>query len=216
MNETEALSRLRQRAVTMRLAGKGIDKVIDSSKGPVGVFLPPVQHRKEAIVQLRTGRSDGKTLMTLCHELGHFWSYATGRRTASYERALRKFGSWESILDSKIHNHDAVMALALKPGSPIPNDVYATALADSKREKPNPLANDERKDIVAEEVRAWCFGFAVAKELHLDADLIVGEANTALHYYFERLELPSVSWEPTSCTDSFSNEDRRYIEGLTA
>jgi hypothetical protein len=94
--------------------------------------------------------------------------------------------------------------------------VLATARADCKLEVPNPLTDDERKDIVAEEVRAWCFGFEVAKALRLDADLVIGKANAALGVYFERLELPSVAWRPTSCTDSFSNKDRRYIEELTA
>ncbi|HTB72231.1 MAG TPA: hypothetical protein VK762_03255 [Polyangiaceae bacterium] len=214
MTEEELLTLLKKRSITARLHGKGVDNLIERDDGFPGLFMPPSRQRKSAIF-LRTGRTVRKTLFTLCHELGHFWAYATNRRTDSYELALRRQQVWESAIALKVHNTESILEYA-KP-SEAPKEVYSKALADAERDKPNPLSEDDRQEILAEEVRAWCFGMKIAKALGVaDTDAFCAEANTALGNYYQRLKLPCAEWAPTNCNCNLAVEDERFVLELAA
>ena len=212
MNEAEVLSKLKQAAESASLHSKRVDKVLYRKGPPAGVFLPPAGTQGETHILLRSGRPVDATLLTLCHELGHFWSYATGRRTQEYEKALLHLNRWMSSLDSKVRNHDAVMAFP--SGAPIPEEVRTLALANAKREKPNPLALEQRWAVVSEEVRAWCFGAELAKVLGVPEGRVLAEAQVALGYYYELVELSPTAWSSASCIEDLLAEDRRFIEEL--
>jgi hypothetical protein len=96
--------------------------------------------------------------------------YATNRRTVFYDQVLLREQAWESTISSKVRNNETIMKYS-KP-SEVPKDVYAKALEDAEREKPNPLSEDERREILAEEVRAWCIGLKIAVAVGVgDTDL---------------------------------------------
>jgi hypothetical protein len=74
-----------------------------------------------------------------------------------------------------------------------------------------------KREISAEEARAWCFGYEVATRLSVTApDIFVAEATAALAWYYERLLMPAVAWTPADYSCEFTEEDRRYIDELTS
>lgn len=214
MTAEEGISLLRSRATTVRVRGIRIDCVIDRDEGPPGLFLPRLRDGKNRCL-LRRGRDALKTFFTMCHELGHFWSYATARRTASYNRALLRWQNWENTVLLAARNAEAV--LQYRSASAAPADVFEKALEDARRERPCPLEDDGKREICAEEARAWCFGFEIATRLSVTApEIFVAEATAALAWYYERLQMPAVAWSPADCACEFSKEDRRYIDELTS
>jgi hypothetical protein len=74
----------------------------------------------------------------------------------------------------------------------------------------------ERMEILAEEARAWCFGFEVAKRLGIEVDAFVAERNAGLGAYCSRLDLPRIDSISMNCTCNLSDIDQRYIRDLTA
>jgi hypothetical protein len=214
MTEADMLVQLKKRAITVRLRGKGVDSLVERDTGPPGLFMPPLRRPKTAIC-LRAGRTDRKTLFTLCHELGHFWAYATDRRTPSYGRALFRYQDWESTVTLNARNTDAV--LKYPKFCDVPQEVYAKALEDVERNEPNPLAEEDRREILAEEARAWCFGGKIALAFGIsDTEAFCVEASTAMGFYYQRLKLPCVAWTPTSCNCNLTPEDERFVVDLTA
>lgn len=212
--DAKILVLLRKRAITVRLRGKSLDGVIDQDFGPPGLFMPPQRHRKTNIF-LKTGRTDRQTLFTLCHELGHFWAYATNRRTASYGQALLRYQVWKSNIASKARNAEAV--LRYPTTSDVPKEVYARAWEEAEAKNPNPLSGEEKHEILAEEARAWCFGVKIAIALGVaDTDDLYTEANAAMGFYYQRLKVPSVEWTPTSCNCDLTPEDTRFVGDLSA
>ncbi len=214
MNDEERLSRLKERIRTVMLRGKCVEEVVEKATGHPGLFLPPMYGRTKTVIELKTGRSVVATLFTLCHELGHFWSYASGQRTARYDHALARHQDWEGTIILKARNSEAMMAYA-KPAD-APREVLDQALAVAEQVKPNPLSEDERRLILDEEIRAWCFGIKIAEALGCDLDNLATEANGALRWYYLRLKLREVPWAPTDCSVQLTGEDRQFVAALTA
>src|SRR5689334_5719388 len=114
------LDQLRSSASSVQVRAECV-VVSDASTGDPGLFVPKRGQNPNTIF-LRTGRDDLDTAFTLCHELGHFWAYATGRRSREYESALRQQQKWESTIAAKARNHPTV--LAYPRVSDVPTDIY--------------------------------------------------------------------------------------------
>ena len=171
------LALVRKRARTAQLRGKGVDELVERSEGPPGMYVPPKGNGKSTI-KLRTGRDARETLFTLCHELGHFWSFATNRRTKVYDRVLIPQQIWEKDLELKLRNADGMMEYPSPAKAPAA--LYQKAFETALRAIPLHLSEDERREILAEEVRAWCFAFEIAKALGTsDAESFRVQVNTA-------------------------------------
>ena len=204
----DLLARLRLRSGTVSLAGRTVHIVDVKPKNAFGLFL----HRKNEI-QLAPGRPDRETLFTLCHELGHFRAHARSRRTVDYDRALYTYQQWVADLECKVRNSGAF--LSIKSGDPVPAETRKMVWEREKAKKPNPLSPAERAEILGEETRAWCFGFALVSELGgIASGAFVSEADSALRIYSEDLNLPINRWLPSPCVCGLDDIDKSYILGL--
>ena len=121
-------------------------------------------------------------------------------------------GSWSSTATAQ--NVPSVLAY---PPDRAPEAVWKDAFEEAVAKNPNPLTEDQRRSILAEETRAWCFGFAVATALQVTKpDEFIDEANAGLGWYYLRLRLPNMSaWATTTCTCGFTAEEQRHISDLT-
>ncbi len=203
-------ARLRLRSETVSLAGRTVHIVDVKPKNAFGLFL----HRKNEI-QLAPGRPDRETLFTLCHELGHFRAHARSRRTGDYDRALYKYQQWVADLECKVRNSDEL--LSIENGDPVPAETRKTVWEREEAKKPNPLSPAERGEILGEETRAWCFGFALVSEFGgVMADEFASAADSALRLYCEDLNLSVDRWLPSPCVCGLDEMDKSYIRELVA
>jgi hypothetical protein len=209
MSDAATLAALRGKALAALLWGHGV-VVIDVPRGHPGLFVPTPNGHNHRIL-LRTGRSPNDTLHTLCHELGHFWAYSTGRRAQSYTKALQTFEVWEAALRTVADKNPSVRQY---PRGKAPIAAWDQAIRDATLQRPNPLTAAERQDIVDEETRAWCLGWEIGKAHRLDPATYSVQANAALTPYFDRVGLAPVQWSTVDCTLSLSRTDRYFVVDL--
>jgi hypothetical protein len=210
-----ALDLLRGRALATPLNGWRLVRIVDRSFGYPGEFVPSRDpHQLTAFILLRTGRSPRDTLFTLCHEMGHFWSHSTGRRDATYVRAVVEFTKWQSSLDSDIRNSPEV--LASSRGSAAFALAYDNALKSALSRRPNPLSEAERYAIVSEERRAWCFGYYIVEALKVPTgEKFEAEVNSSMANYCERVQIAAVVCEVKGCGEDLTSTEREFIACLT-
>ena len=213
MTDVDLLTLLVKRTQSVQLRGQRVDSPVFRDGGPPGLFVPSGGKEKSKIF-LRSGRPVPTTSRTLCHELGHFWAYATSRRTAAYDGAIHRYMGWEGTIVSRANNSQA--AMRYENASKVPKEVFQKAVEAAVSEMPSPLSEGEKAEIVAEEARAWCLGLKVAVALGIsDVGAFCAEVNSALGFYYLRLMAPAVEWTPASCNCSLTDEDERFIADLS-
>lgn len=186
---------------------KLIVRVVPSLGGAVGRFFEPrVGRNREPRIDLKTGRHDIDTWLTLCHELGHFASWASHRRPAGFANIEDRFATRRKTLS----NYIITAAGGRDRKDP---DVYQPLLDAAKAAHPQDQSEDERRMILDEERRAWCFAASIVDAVGFDKATFIAEANKALGWYFRDLELDVVSWSPTDCSTT-DDIELAYIKEL--
>jgi hypothetical protein len=166
MQDSQALKFLRIRAETIPFHGH--DLVVEDNPDPKsdpGLFLPAKDERGDTILLRLVERTDRQILHTLCHELGHFWAYASGRRDKSYSDALTAYKHWDKGIEALAMNLDETRRYR-SPGE-VPRDTWEKAVTTQRLRSPLQLRNDGKRIIFEEEQRAWAFGYEIASKLAL-------------------------------------------------
>ena len=88
-------------------------------------------------------------------------------------------------------------------------------LAAAEKERPNPLSEQDRREILDEESRAWAFGLRLAKAMDLDVQAFVEEANNALGWYFPRLKFDKEEWTDLSYPLELQQDEEDFVTALT-
>jgi len=210
-----ALSALRDRVLELPLHGKRLDRIVDCDSGPPGLFTPPSFARELSVIHLRRRRGPEETLVTLCHELGHFWSYASSRRSVAYERALFQLTAWESSVSSLIRNADEVQRCGGVETAP--DEVVASVRLRVLHKKPCPLTAQAQEEVIVEEGRAWWFGFEVAGRMAPESVVLLRlRASESLRAYLDRFGGQPAPWTPAAFSCPLDPDDKAYLVSVTA
>ena len=213
MTHDDGFRLLLANATSARLRGMVVERVVETRDGTAGMFFPPMRGRG-ATIHYRSGRDALRTLFSLCHEIGHFWAYATKRRTKEYDSARLRYSVWENKVTLHMRNADAVQQY---PPGAAPCQVLEEARQQAYRAHPCQLSEEEKREILAEENRAWCFGFHVASKLNVSSkDSFVAEAAAAMNAYADRLFATPVGWTESDCLVRLSEEDCSFLTALVA
>lgn len=204
------LDTLKTRAESVSLRGhKLVVKLVPSLDGAVGRFFEPQAGRNvEPRIGLKSDRPDVDTWVTLCHELGHFASWADNRRPVGFAKIEERYGARMSKLSAHIING----AGGRDRKDPA---VYQPLLAAAKATFPQDLSELERRMILDEERLAWCFAAKLVDAARFDRAALVATANKTLGWYFLNLDLDAVSWSPAECS-KLDAVEVAYVEELVA
>lgn len=140
-------------------------------------------------------RNPQLVLITLCHELGHFWAHYSGRRASNYlgrnnkdpKSPSARYQMWRIDLHGKVTNRLLQSITESHPEWTQRYDVVRAEIAALE-----PLGDADVRAVLDDERTAWHFGFLLARRLGVPASAFLAEASDALAIYGRKLNRPEL------------------------